>query len=90
MVAAGRETDMETIVIAFAAALAISVGAAFAALSMRWISTHAIDGMTRQPDIAPQLFTAMLIGMALVEALAIYCLVVALMLASSVTIIVGS
>jgi F0F1-type ATP synthase membrane subunit c/vacuolar-type H+-ATPase subunit K len=40
--------------------------------------------MTRQPEIAPQLFTAMLIGMALIEALCIYCLVVSLMLAGTI------
>jgi F0F1-type ATP synthase membrane subunit c/vacuolar-type H+-ATPase subunit K len=40
--------------------------------------------MTRQPQIAQQLFTSMLVSMALVEALVIYCLVVALMLAGKV------
>jgi F0F1-type ATP synthase membrane subunit c/vacuolar-type H+-ATPase subunit K len=40
--------------------------------------------MTRQPEIARQLFTSMLVSMALVEALVIYCLVVALLLAAKV------
>jgi F-type H+-transporting ATPase subunit c len=53
---------------------------------MRRISVTALEGITRQPEVAGQLFTAMLIGMALVEALVIYCLVVALMLAGSVKI----
>jgi F-type H+-transporting ATPase subunit c len=52
---------------------------------MRRISVSAIEGMTRQPEIAPQLFTAMLIGMALIEALCIYALVVSLMLAGTLT-----
>ncbi len=77
---------MGPVLLGFATALPISVGAAMAALSMRWISQSAIEGMTRQPDLAPQLFTAMLIGMALVEALCIYCLVVALMLAGKVAV----
>ena len=76
---------MEPVLLALIAVIPISVGAAVAALSMRWISTSAIEGMTRQPDIASQLFTAMLIGMALIEALCIYCLVVALMLAGNVS-----
>jgi F-type H+-transporting ATPase subunit c len=59
----------------------IFAGAIAAAWAMRRISVSAIDGMTRQPEIAQQLFTAMLIGMALVEALAIYTLVVTLVLA---------
>jgi F-type H+-transporting ATPase subunit c len=76
---------MEPVLLALIAVIPISIGAAVAALSMRWISTSAIEGMTRQPDIASQLFTAMLIGMALIEALCIYCLVVALMLAGNVS-----
>jgi len=67
----------------------IAIGATVAALSMRGISVSAIEGMTRQPEIAPQLFTAMLIGMALVEALCIYTLVVALMLAGHVGRLIG-
>lgn len=73
---------METVLAAFVAIVPIAVGAAVAALAMRHISTSAIEGMTRQPEIAPQLFTAMLIGMALVEALCIYTLVVTLVMAN--------
>ena len=77
---------MNAVLMAFIAILPISIGASVAAYSMRYISTTAIEGMTRQPEIAGQLFTAMLIGMALVEALCIYCLVVALMLAGNIAI----
>lgn len=73
---------METVLAAFVAIVPIAVGAAVAAVAMRHISTAAIEGMTRQPEIAPQLFTAMLIGMALVEALCIYTLVVTLVMAN--------
>lgn len=76
---------MEIVLLALVTTIPIGLGATVAALSMRRISVSAIEGMTRQPEIAPQLFTAMLIGMALIEALCIYCLVVALMLAGSVT-----
>ena len=55
-----------------------------ASLAMRKISSTALDGMTRQPEIAAQLFTSMIVSMALVEALVIYCLVVALMMAAKV------
>lgn len=80
---------MNVALVAFFTTIPIGIGASFAALSMRGISVSAIEGMTRQPEIAPQLFTAMLIGMALVEALCIYCLVVALMLAGHVGTLIG-
>jgi F-type H+-transporting ATPase subunit c len=73
-----------TVLFALIAIVPIAVGAAVAAFAMRAISTSAIDGMTRQPEIAPQLFTAMLIGMALIEALCIYTLVVTLVMAGNV------
>lgn len=75
---------MKGILLAAITTTTISVGALVAGLSMRRISVTAIEGMTRQPEIAAQLFTAMLIGMALIEALCIYTLVVALMLAGKV------
>jgi F-type H+-transporting ATPase subunit c len=71
---------MNQVWLALIAVLPIAIGATFASLAMRYVSTSAIDGMTRQPEIAPQLFTAMLIGMALIEALCIYTLVVTLVI----------
>jgi F-type H+-transporting ATPase subunit c len=76
---------MDKVLLALITVLPIIIGAVIAALSMRRISVSAVEGMTRQPEIAPQLFTAMLIGMALIEALCIYCLVVSLMLAGTLT-----
>ena len=75
---------MTPVWMALVAVLPIVIGAASAALAMRYVSVSAIEGMTRQPDIAPQLFTAMLIGMALVEALCIYTLVVTLYIAGMI------
>lgn len=72
---------MNTVLMGLVAIVPIAVGAVFASYAMRFVSTSAIEGMTRQPEIAPQLFTAMLIGMALIEALCIYTLVVTLMIA---------
>jgi F0F1-type ATP synthase membrane subunit c/vacuolar-type H+-ATPase subunit K len=75
---------MNPVYMGIVAIVPIAAGAIVAALSMRAISVSAIDGMTRQPEIAPQLFTAMLIGMALIEALCIYTLVVTLVLSGKV------
>ena len=76
--------NTNTVMLALVAVLPIAIGAAFASLAMRYVSTSAIEGMTRQPEIAPQLFTAMLIGMALIEALCIYTLVVTLVIAQRI------
>jgi len=77
---------MNTVLMALVAVIPIAAGALAAAIAMKRISVTALDGMTRQPEIAPQLFTAMLIGMALVEALAIYTLVVTLVLAGKIVV----
>ncbi|MBE0476308.1 MAG: ATP synthase F0 subunit C [Coriobacteriia bacterium] len=76
--------EMNTVLVALIATVPIIVGALAAAISMRGISVSAIEGMTRQPEIAAQLFTAMLIGMALIEALCIYTLVVTLIMSGKV------
>jgi F-type H+-transporting ATPase subunit c len=77
---------MNTVLIALVAIVPIAIGAAASSFAMRYISTSAIEGMTRQPEIASQLFTAMLIGMALIEALCIYTLVVSLIMAGKVVV----
>lgn len=73
---------MKDILLVLVPTLTLVPAAVAAALAMRKISSTALDGMTRQPQIAPQLFTSMLVSMALVEALVIYCLVIALMVAA--------
>ncbi len=75
---------MKEILLIFIPTLTLVPTAIAAAFAMRKISSSAIEGMTRQPEIANQLFTSMLVSLALVEALVIYCLVVALMLAAKV------
>ncbi len=73
---------MKAILLVFVPTLTIVPTAVAAAFAMRRIGHTAIEGMTRQPQVAPQLFTAMLVSMALVEALVIYSLVIALMIAA--------
>ena len=75
---------MKEILLVLIPTLTLVPTAIAAALAMRKISSSAIEGMTRQPEIATQLFTSMLVSLALVEALVIYCLVVALMVAAKV------
>jgi F-type H+-transporting ATPase subunit c len=75
---------MKEILLVLVPTLTIVPVAIAAAFAMRKISYTAIEGMTRQPEVAPQLFTAMIVAMALVEALVIYCLVIALMAAAKI------
>jgi len=63
-----------------AAAAAISIGATMSSLAMGKIGKAALEGMTRQPEVAGMSFTSMLIACALVEALSIYCLLIAILL----------
>ncbi len=64
----------------FSAVLAIAIGALGAAVGMSKIGMAALEGIARQPEMAGRTFTTMLIAMALIEALAIYCLLVSLIL----------
>lgn len=65
---------------AFSGAILLAIGAMGCALGMSKIGLAALEGMARQPEVQGRLFTTMLIGMALIEALCLYCLVVSLML----------
>ena len=75
---------MKELMLVFIPTLTVLPAAIAAAYAMRRISLSAIEGITRQPEVAAQLFTSMLIGMALIEALVIYCLVIGLMMAGKV------
>ncbi len=75
---------MRDMLLVLVPALTIVPTAIAAAMAMKHISSTTIEGMTRQPEASTQLFTTMLVSMALVEALVIYCLVIALMLADKV------
>ncbi|MFH1188305.1 MAG: ATP synthase F0 subunit C [bacterium] len=66
--------------LAVAAAGCIGLGAFGASRAMGKIAKAALDGTARQPEVGNKLFTTMLISMALVEALAIYCLLIAFMI----------
>ncbi|MGA1823734.1 MAG: ATP synthase F0 subunit C [bacterium] len=70
----------ESIGRAFSGAILLAIGAMGCAMGMSKIGLAAIEGMARQPEVQGRLFTTMLIGMALIEALCLYCLVVSLML----------
>lgn len=64
----------------FSAGLTIAIAAFGGALGQGKAATAALEGIARNPNAADKLFTPMILGLALIESLVIYALVVAIML----------
>ncbi len=71
---------MSTTIIAIAAALAIAIPALGAAIGQGMASKSAMDAMARQPEKSGDIRSTLIIALALIEALAIYGLLIAFML----------
>jgi len=65
---------------ALAAGLAIGIAAAGCGLGQGRAAAAALEGIARNPSASDKLFTPMILGLALIESLAIYALVVAILL----------
>jgi F-type H+-transporting ATPase subunit c len=65
---------------AWAPALAIGIAAFGGALGQGRASAAALEGIARNPNASDKIFTPMILGLALIESLVIYALVVAIML----------
>jgi len=63
-----------------AAGFAIGIGAIGPGLAIGILVGKAVEGIARQPEAAGQIQTAMFIGIAFAEAIALYALVVAFLL----------
>lgn len=63
-----------------AAGLGMAIAAGLCGLGQGRAVASAVDAMARQPGAAARIQTAMIIGLALIESLAIYVLVVAMIL----------
>jgi len=59
---------------------AMAIVSAIAALAQGRAISAALDGIARQPNAAPRIQVAMIIGLALIESLAIYVLLIALII----------
>jgi F-type H+-transporting ATPase subunit c len=70
--------------VAMAAGLAIGVAAVGGALGQGRAAAAALEGIARNPQASGKLFTPMIIGLALIESLVIYALVIAFQLAGKV------
>lgn len=66
--------------IAIAAGLGIALAAFGGALSQARAASTALEGIARNPGAADKLFTPMILGLALIESLVIYALIIAFLL----------
>lgn len=63
-----------------AAAIAIAAGTMIPALAMGRAITQALESLARQPEAERSITRALFIGLAMIESLAIYCLVIVLII----------
>lgn len=73
-------TDLSTFTMAstIAAIIGISVGVMFPAIAMGWAISRAMDAISRQPEAEKAIMRTLFIGLAMIESLAIYVLVIVL------------
>ncbi len=62
------------------AALAIAIGIMFPALAMGRAISSALEALARQPEAEKSIMRTLFIGLAMIESLAIYCLVIVLII----------
>lgn len=62
------------------AGIAIALGVFFPALAMGRAIAQALDALARQPEAEKAISRTLFIGLAMIESLAIYCLVVVLII----------
>jgi len=62
------------------AAVAISLGSIFPAIAMGRAITQALDALARQPEAEKSISRTLFIGLAMIESLAIYVLVIVLII----------
>ena len=72
--------DVIEIVSILAAAIAVSFGAVGPALGEGRAVAAAMEAIARQPEAAGTLSRTLFVGLAMIETMAIYCLVIALLL----------
>jgi F-type H+-transporting ATPase subunit c len=76
----GGEGFSSTSLIALASAFAISIAALGGALAQGRAAASAFESMARNPGVQPKIFTSMILGLAFIESLVIYALLIAFLL----------
>ncbi len=82
--AAGPTDSTAKAAIALGAGLAIAIAAFGAALGQGRLAATAMESIGRNPNAADKLFTPLLLGLAFIEALAIYALLIAFLLQAKI------
>ncbi|EMP57448.1 ATP synthase F0 subunit C [Marinobacter santoriniensis NKSG1] len=72
------DLSMFTIASTVVAVLGISIGVMLPALAMGWAISRAMEALSRQPEAERSIMRTLFIGLAMIESLAIYVLVVVL------------
>lgn len=62
------------------AAIGIALGTMLPAIAMGKAISHALDALARQPEAEKSITRTLFIGLAMIESLAIYCLVIMLII----------
>lgn len=71
---------LETFGLALGAGLAVSLGALGGAIGQGLATAAAVEGIARNPGASDKIFVPMILGLALIESLVIYGLVIAFLL----------
>ncbi len=82
--AAGGSTNMVPGIIALGAGLGIAIAAFGCALAQGRVGGAAMESIGRNPNSADKIFTPLILSLALIEALGIYALIIAFILAGKV------
>ena len=77
---AGGKGDVALLGLAIGAGIAIGVAAAGGGIGQGLAVSSALEGIARNPSASDKIFTPMIIGLALIESLVIYGLVIAFIL----------
>jgi F-type H+-transporting ATPase subunit c len=67
-----------TLVSTVAAVVGIALGVMLPAIAMGWAISRALDALARQPEAEKSIMRTLFIGLAMIESLAIYVLVIVL------------
>ncbi|TNF35870.1 MAG: ATP F0F1 synthase subunit C [Gammaproteobacteria bacterium] len=75
-------TDLSTFTMAstVAAIIGIAIGVMLPAIAMGWSISRAMDALSRQPEAERAIMRTLFIGLAMIESLAIYVLVIVLII----------
>ena len=79
------EGELATVGLALGAGLAVGIAALGGGLGQGKAVSSALEGIARNPNASGRIFTPMIIGLALIESLVIYGLVIAFMLQGKIS-----